>query len=285
MLVVLDNCEHLLDGVTSFTSALLARNAGIRLLATSQEVLHAPGENVYRLETLAVPPHAELPGARAFGAVTLFEERARSLRAQFALDEHNISDVVAICAALDGLPLAIELAAARVPLLGTSGIRQHLDDRFRLLTRGSHVAERRHQTLYAALDWSHDLLGDDERAVFRRIGVFSGGFTLPAAQHVAGGDGRDSWSVLDLLGALSDKSLLIADDSEPRRYRLLESAREFALVQLGKAREDDDVRDRHAAFYLAEAQAAEAHLTASGLAQASPRRIEQPPGRPGLARA
>ncbi|MEP7140867.1 MAG: adenylate/guanylate cyclase domain-containing protein [Caldimonas sp.] len=264
LLIVLDNCEHLVAAAGSFAAMLVARSARTRLVATSQEALHVGGEHVYRLDTLAVPVVAKLPGARAYGAVALFDERVRSLLPQFVLDPRNIDDVVAVCAALDGLPLAIELAAARVPLLGVSGVRQHVHERFRLLTRGSRVAERRHQTLREALDWSHGLLGDEERTVFRRLGAFSGGFTLPAAQHVGADAGLDLWRVLDDLGALVDKSLVVVDEVEPRRYRLLESAREYAFEKLAQSGEGPDVRDRHAAFYLSEARAAEPHLTSAG---------------------
>ena len=257
MLIVLDNCEHVLAAASSFAAALVARGLATRLLATSQEALHISGEHVYRLDALAVPAASTPAAARAYGAVALFEDRVRSLLPQFALDQRNIDDVLRICTALDGLPLAIELAAARVPLLGVSGVHEHVHDRLRLLTRGARIAERRHQTLRAALDWSHGLLSSDERAVFRRIGVFFGGFTLSAAQHVAG-DGRlDAWTVLEQLGALAEKSLLAVEEVEPRRYRLLESAREYALERLAESGEESDVRDRHAVFFLSEAQAAE----------------------------
>ena len=263
MLVLLDNCEHVLAAATSFASALIARGSRSRLLATSQEPLHVAGEHVYRLETLGVPAVAALPGARAYGAVNLFEERVRSLSPSFTLDAHNIDDTVAVCAALDGLPLAIELAAARVPLLGVSGVREHLHERFRLLARNPRVAEPRHGTLRRALEWSHGLLDAEERAVFRRMGVFSGGFTLPAAQHVAADAELDAWTVIDRLGTLADKSLLVIDDVEPRRYRLLESAREYALERLDESGEKTAVRGRHADFFRREAQAAEPQITSA----------------------
>ena len=263
MLIVLDNCEHVLAAASGFASTLIERGSPTHLLATSQEALHVSGEHVYRLETLAVPAASTPAAARAYGAVALFEDRVRSLLPQFVLDQRNIDDVVGVCTALDGLPLAIELAAARVPLLGVSGVRQHVHERFRLLTGGARIAERRHQTLRAALDWSYELLSSDERAVFRRIGVFFGGFTLPAAQHVAA-DGRlDSWTVLEQLGTLAEKSLLAVEEVEPRRYRLLESAREYALERLAESGEDRDVRDRHAGFFLSEALVAEPRLTSA----------------------
>jgi len=189
--------------------------------------------------------------ARISGAVALFVSRVQALQPSYALTENNCADLVDVCRRLDGLPLAIELAAARVPLLGIAGVRKRLDERFRMLTGGVRTALRRHQTLREAIDWSHSLLTVNERAVFRRAGVFAGTFTMEAAQQVLGDGQIDPWEVLEDLGALVDKSLVIAELSEPPRYRLLESTRAYALEKLRDAGEADTTRERHAQAILA----------------------------------
>ncbi len=186
---------------------------------------------------------------RDFGAIALFEARVRAVDPRFELTDDNLPIVIDICRRLDGLPLAIELAAARVATLGLRQVRDKLDARFRLLTAGSRATLRRHQTLRAALEWSHNLLDGAERAVFRRLGVFAGGFTMELAQAVAADAQLDEWAVLDRLSALVDKSLVVADAGDPPRYRLLESARAFALEQLAEG-EMDDVLERHALAML-----------------------------------
>ena len=251
LLLVLDNCEHVVAAASAFAHALLDHAPGMHLLATSQELLKVDGEHLYRLTPLALPAANELVAAQASGAVALFVERASALQPAFTLTEHNVADVTDICRQLDGLPLAIELAAARVPLLGVAGVRERLHERFRMLTGGARAAPRRQQTLHETLDWSHSLLTADERAVFRRAGVFVGGFTLPAAQHALADAQLDEWAVLDHLGALVDKSLLVADPTEPPRYRLLESARAYASEKLQEAGELDATRERHARAMLA----------------------------------
>ena len=195
---------------------------------------------------LAVPASAQLEDAAQFGAVALFVERAHAVDSRFRLDNDNVAMVIDICRRLDGIPLAIELAAARVPLLGVHGLHTRLNQMFNVLTGGTRMKLRRHQTLRAALDWSYGLLSADEQAVFRRLGVFAGGFTLELAQQVVSDERIDQWLVLDLLGHLIDKSLVIADgDAEPR-YRLLETARAFALEQLAEAGESEEMLRRHA---------------------------------------
>jgi predicted ATPase len=251
LLLVLDNCEHLLEAASAFVQALLHRAPGIRLLITSQELLRIPDEHLYHVATLSVPATLDLMAARVSGAVALLVNRVQALQPSYALTEHNCADLVDICRRLDGLPLAIELAAARVPLLGTAGVRERLDERFRMLTGGVRTALRRHQTLREAIDWSHGLLDADERAVFRRAGVFAGTFSIDAAQQVLGNAQIDAWDVLEYLGALVDKSLVIAEPSEPPRYRLLESTRAYALEKLRDAGEADATRERHARAILA----------------------------------
>ena len=251
LLLVLDNCEHVVAAASAFAQAVVDHAPRVHLLATSQELLKVSGEHLYRLAPLALPATNELGAAHASGAVALFVERVSALQPAFKLTEHNAADASDICRQLDGLPLAIELAAARVPLLGVAGVRERLHERFRMLTGGARAAPRRQQTLHETLDWSHSLLTADERAVFRRAGVFVGGFTLPAAQHALADSQLDEWAVLDHLGALVDKSLLVADPTEPPRYRLLESARAYALEKLHDAGEREVMSKRHAQSMLA----------------------------------
>jgi predicted ATPase/DNA-binding winged helix-turn-helix (wHTH) protein len=260
LLLVLDNCEHLVEAVSAFVEALMERAPRVRVLATSQELLKVNGEHLYRLGALALPPTPALPPARSYGAVALFVDRVGALQPGFELTPQNVDDVIDICRRLDGLPLAIELAAARVPLLGVSGVHERLHERFRMLTGGARVALRRHQTLRETLDWSHGLLGADERAVLRRAGVFAGGFTWPAARQVLADGPLDEWAALDHLGALVDKSLLVADSGTTPRYRLLESTRAYALEKLREAGETDATLHRHARAMLALFEAAHAQL-------------------------
>jgi predicted ATPase/DNA-binding winged helix-turn-helix (wHTH) protein len=250
MLLVIDNCEHLLDGVTAFAEAATAISRTC-LLVTSQEVLRTRAEYVYRLGTLAVPLATELAAILDSGAGALFVARARAADPRFVLNSGNLEAVVEICRRLDGIPLAIELAAARMPLLGAEGVRSRLSERFNLLTAGARVVLRRHQTLRAALEWSHSLLDETEMAVFRRLGIFAGGFTLESAQRVADDDSIDAWDVLEHLGALVDKSLVLAEGDSVPRYRMLETTRLFALEQLADAGETEALKRRHAQAMLA----------------------------------
>jgi predicted ATPase/DNA-binding winged helix-turn-helix (wHTH) protein len=239
-LLLLDNCEHLLDAVAPFAAALEAAAPDARLLCTSQEPLRVPGEQLLRLCPLAVPAEADDPSAAGHGALALFEARVAAAQPGFAIDAGNVADAADICRRLDGLPLAIELAAARVPLLGVRGVRERLDQRFRLLTVGARGAPPRQQTLREALAWSFGLLQPDEAAVLQRAAVFVGSFGLAAAPRVLGGDdpgALDEWAVIDRLGVLVDKSLVVVDGGEPPRYRLLESTRAYALERLQAAGE------------------------------------------------
>ena len=181
-LLVLDNCEHMLDAVAALVQAVQSNAPNVRLLATSQEPLHLPAEQQFRVLPLAVPTATTADHWREFGAVALFEARVRAVDPRFALTDESLPLAVDICRRLDGLPLAIEMAAARVATLGLRPVRDKLDARFKLLTGGSRATLRRHQTLRAALEWSHQLLNDAEQAVFRRLGVFAGGFTMEMAQ-------------------------------------------------------------------------------------------------------
>ena len=250
MLLVLDNCEHLLEPVAAFVDRLLQAAPELRVLATSQEPLRVQSEQQYRLEPLAVPRDASVPGARGYGALVLFESRVRAVAPRFELAEVDLPLAIDLCRQLDGLPLAIELAAARVPLLGLRALHARIRERFQLLTAGARTALRRHQTLRAAMDWSYSLLGEAQRSVLRRLGVFSGGFTMELAQAVCADDEQDEWAVIEQLSSLVDKSLVAVDACEPVRYRLLESPRAFAIEQLGASGETAAFLEQHAAAML-----------------------------------
>jgi predicted ATPase len=250
-LLVLDNCEHLLDAIDEVVTTLHERAPTVHVLVTSQELLRHADEHIYRLGSLAVPDEfAPLAGASASGAVELFVARVQAVEPGFRLDESNASGVVEICRRLDGIPLAIELAAARTPLLGVEGVRARLDERFRLLTAGSRLALRRHQTLRAALEWSYGLLTEQERSVFDQLGIFAGSFSLEAAQQLATDERADAWTVLDHLGALVDKSLVDVDPGENPRYRMLETTRAFALERLAAGGATSQTMRRHAEVML-----------------------------------
>ena len=246
LLLVLDNCEHLVDAVALLADALLADAPELRIITTSQESLKLAGEHVHRLDPLTVPSEGHLDDALDYGAVRLFVERVRALDAGFRLDAQNLASVVSICNRLGGIALAIELAAARVPMLGTQGLLDRLDERLRILTGGARVSLRRHQTLRATLDWSHHLLKPEEARVFRRLAVFSDGFIIEGAQQVGCDDEIDEWQLLDILGALVDKSMVLVDTGERPRYRMLETTRGYALEKLAEADETDDSLRRHA---------------------------------------
>jgi predicted ATPase len=246
LLMVLDSCEHVASEVALLVDHLRARAPGLRLLATSQEPLKCHDEQVYRLRPLAVPEITQVEEAAQFGAVALFVNRAHSADPRFRLADDNLAPVIDICRRLDGIPLAIELAAARVPQLGVHGVREKLGERFRLLTGGKRTALRRHQTMRATVDWSYALLSASEQAVLRRLGVFVGGFSLELAQEVASGEDVDGWASLDALCSLVDKSLVMADAGESVRYRLLETTRGYALEKLADAGETKHWMERHA---------------------------------------
>jgi predicted ATPase/class 3 adenylate cyclase len=246
LLLVLDNSEHLLEAVAELATQIMADAPGVRLLITSQEPLHIAQEQISRLSALSVPVCSDVDAALGHGAVQLFVARADAADSTFTVDPGNVDDVVEVCRRLDGIALAIELAAARVPLLGVRGVRQRLDQRLKLLAAGSRTALPRHQTLRAALQWSYGLLTAAEQTVFDRLGVFVGTFSLSAAQLVAGDQAIDAWGVLDRLASLVDKSLVLVERGETPRYRLLESSRAFALERLAAAGAVETIRKRHA---------------------------------------
>ena len=242
MLMVLDNCEHLLDASAELAVALVGAAPGLTLLATSREPIGVPGEVTWRVPSLSVSDEA----------IELFADRARLAWTDFAMTDDSAATVTEICRRLDGMPLAIELAAARVRALSVREILDSLHDRFRLLTGGARTAVRRQQTLRASVDWSHALLTETERILLRRLAVFLGGFDLEAAQAVAGADGLARYQVLDQLTLLVDKSLVTAENSTGRtRYRLLETVRQYTLEKLSESGEADAVRSRHRDHYTA----------------------------------
>jgi predicted ATPase/DNA-binding CsgD family transcriptional regulator len=310
LLLVLDNCEHLVEACAALADSLLRACPRLRILATSREPLGVAGEAVWRVPSLSLPDAASpadpeqppsTPSAREstsesptpapvddptpYEALRLFAERARLVQPGFALTGQNVASVARACRHLDGVPLAIELAAARVNVLSPDQIASRLDDRFGLLTGGSRTAPPRHRTLRAATEWSYDLLGPAERALFNRLAIFTGGWTLEAAEAVGSGPwavGSDNpgveaglepvptahcplptaHSVLDLLSRLVDKSLVVAEAGSAGaiRYRMLETLREYGLERLSESGEAEAVRRRHAAFFLGLAEEAEPEL-------------------------
>jgi len=250
MLVLLDNAEHLVDGVADVAAALLADGTSLRVLVTSQVPLKLDRERVYRLGGLGLPDTGSVVGAEqalGFGAVALFNQRVQAADRHFKLTAANVGHAVHICRQLDGIALAIELAAARCPLLGLALVAQRLDERFSLLRAGSRTAPTRQQTLQATMDWSHSLLTPEQQVALRRLGVFAGGFTLGLAREVLSHDGIDEWAAIDLLADLVDRSLVSVEGDESPRYRLLETGRAYALAKLAEAGEADTIRQRHAA--------------------------------------
>ena len=264
MLLLLDNCEHLIAACALVSDTLLRSAAGLKLLATSREPLAVDGEVTFRVPSLQAPDPQHLPplgDAIGYEAIRLFRERADNVRPGFEVTVGNLPVVAEICQRLDGIPLAIELAASRTRVLPVEEICARLGDRFELLSGGSRVALPRHQTLRATIEWSYGLLSEPERTLLRHLAVFAGGWTLPAAEAVlmemdGPGDG-----VLELLTHLVDKSLVISDwRGREDRYGMLETLRQFALEQLEQSGEGGEARGRHAAYFVRLAEAAEPKL-------------------------
>ena len=294
LLLLLDNCEHLLRACAVLAETLLRNCPHLKLLATSREALRLPGEQVYRVPSLPAPDPAQLPRnekeiatiVSEYDAVRLFVERARLHKPDFTLTPQNVVLVASVCCRLDGLPLAIELAAARVPVLSVEEINARLEDRFRLLTGGSRTALPRQQTLRAALDWSYDLLTQQERQLLQRLSVFAGGWTLEAAEQVTGDREKrkseetssfrlpvsdsciPSHEVLDLLASLVAKSLVITEEREGKtRYRLLETIRAYGWERLQEAGGEKVWLDRHLEYFLKLAEEAEPNLAGAKQAE------------------
>jgi len=248
-LVVLDNCEHLLEGVAQFVGELLRAAPDLRVLCTSREGLGLPGERILAVPPLAVPSEEGLD-AIAADAVRLFVERAQAVRSSFALVDDNVAAVVRICRRVDGIPLAIELAAARVRSMAPGEIASRLDQRFQLLSGGARGAVNRHQTLRRAIDWSYDLLSSEEAELLQRLSVCVGGFDLDAAEAIGVSDDVDAFIVVDIVDRLVDKSLVDVEDvADTTRYRLLETIREYAFERLEAAGRADEARARHATHF------------------------------------
>ncbi|MFN8547008.1 MAG: protein kinase [Candidatus Eisenbacteria bacterium] len=254
LLLLLDNCEHLVESAANLVSRLLRSSAGLRVLATSREALGIPGEAIFPLPPLALnEPEAGQAESTESEAVLLFAERARQVQPSFRVDSTNLDAVVEICRRLDAMPLAIELAAARVRALSPREIAKRLDDRFRLLRGGARGEDRRHQTLEAMIDWSHALLSDGEQRLLRRLSVFRGGWTLEAAEAICADETLESWEVLDLLSRLIEKSLVVFHQG---RYSLLETVREYAAARLRGAEDHAAVRERCQEYFLGFARGA-----------------------------
>ncbi|MEV6860562.1 BTAD domain-containing putative transcriptional regulator [Streptosporangium subroseum] len=257
MLLVLDNCEHVVGAAAQLADQLLSGSPTLRVLATSREPLGITGETLLPVPPLRLPPPGTAP-ARA-PAIRLFADRATAVRPDFTMDDATAQTVLRICQALDGLPLAIELAAARLRSLPITEIAARLDDRFRLLSRGSRTAQPRHQTLRAVVEWSWDLLEEDERVLARRLTVFTGGATLEAAEQVSGLP-----DTIDLLTGLVDKSLVeVVGD----RYRMLDTIRAFCAERLADADEGESLRRAHGEYFLRLAETADPHLRGGGQLQ------------------
>ena len=264
LLLVLDNCEHLLDGCAKMADALLRQCPGVQILATSREALGISGERAYQVPSLSLPDprHVHLPvSVLEFEAVRLFIDRALLARADFQVTHQNAATLASVCYRLDGIPLAIELAATRVRSLSIEEIDGKLDQRFRLLTGGSRTALPRQKTLRALIDWSYDLLTEAERLLLQRLSVFAGGWTLEAAEQVCVGEGIEDCDVLELLTSLADKSLVMVEQKdEHSRYRLLETIRQYAREKLVEAGGSDAIRGRHRDYFLRLAEDAEPNL-------------------------
>ena len=252
-LIVLDSCEHVIGAVAAIAETILKAAARVSILATSREPLRAEGEWLHRLTSLELPPRSDNltpEGALQYSAVQLFNERALATIDGFALGDEDVAPVLEICRRLDGMPLALELAAARVDVFGVKGLAARLDDRFAVLTKGRRTALPRHQTLHAAMDWSYDLLLEIEQVVFRRLAVFQSDFTIDAAAAVASDDRITTAHVFEAIANLAAKSLISTDISSDVTYhRLLDTMRAYALEKLSESGEIEQVRALHAAYY------------------------------------
>ncbi|MDE3091423.1 MAG: tetratricopeptide repeat protein, partial [Chloroflexota bacterium] len=270
--LVIDNCEHLIEACARVADQLLRACAPLRILATSREALGVGGETVWRVPSLdvpnigsALPANTDLVSALTqFEAARLFVDRALAALPTFLLTNRNAPAVAEVCRRLDGIPLAIELAAARVKTLSVEEIAARLNDCFDLLTGGSRTALPRHQTLRASMDWSHALLTVSEQILFRRLSVFAGGWTLSAAQVVGGRDSSASDQILDLLSSLVNKSLVVAEEQDGQtRYRMLEAIQQYARAELAESREAQMTQSRHLEFFVQLAEEAEPKLASA----------------------
>jgi predicted ATPase/class 3 adenylate cyclase len=270
LLLVLDNCEHLIEACAKLADALLSHSHSLKILATSREALGVTGEASWHVPSLSLPDIQHLPALEQltqYEAVQLFIERATLVQPNFSVTNDNAPFVAQICARLDGIPLAIELAASRVKAFSVDQISRRLDDRFHLLTSGARTALPRQQTLRATIDWSYDLLSEQERTLLRRLAVFSGGWTLEAAEQICFWDGNE-WDKLELIARLVDKSLISMYEAPgDTRYRMLETTRQYALEKLIASEEAQTAYNSHFAYFLQLAQDAESQLIGPDQAQ------------------
>ena len=261
LVLIFDNSEHVLETTAALADAILATARDVRILATSRQALNISGEAVHQLAPLAVPAEAaglKTDEALGYGAVALFADRAMAADTRFVLTDDNAAVVAEICRRLDGIPLAIELAAARVKVLSISNLALRLNERFKLLTGGSRSAPPRQKTLTALIDWSYDLLAPHERLLFARLGIFAGGFGLDAVAAVCSGEGLDGIDIFDLLTSLTEKSLVVADTrDEQERYRLLESTAAYALEKLIASGQRERLARCHGEYFRERAEAAD----------------------------
>jgi predicted ATPase/serine/threonine protein kinase/DNA-binding CsgD family transcriptional regulator len=261
LLLVLDNCEHLRDACAVLADAVLHAAAGVHILATSRQALGLTGEHIFQVPTMSMPEEARLPpeALGQYEAVNLFVDRATAVQPEFALTEDNAETIVHICQRLDGIPLGIELTAVRLRALAPNEILHRLEDRFRLLTAGSPGVLPRHQTLRALIDWSNALCSERERLLWARLSVFSGGFSLAAAEAICSSDELDEQDVLEVLAALVDKSIVIAEQhNDQQRYRLLETIRQYGLERLRADGAEEAQRRRHRDYFADLAERARA---------------------------
>ncbi len=267
LLLVLDNCEHLIEACAKSTDTLLSNSPALKILASSREALGVKGEMAWHVPCLSLPDIKHLPAIAQlsqYEAVRLFIECATLAQSHYQLTNENAPAIAQICSRLDGIPLAIELAAARVKMMTVEQIAKRLDDRFRLLTGGARTALPRQQTLRAMIDWSYNLLSEPEKTLFRRLAVFVGGWTLEAAEAVCGGEGIESEQILDMLSQLVNKSLVTVENvGDESRYHRLETIRQYAREKLFDSGESETIRDRHLQFFLKSAEDAEPHLRRS----------------------
>ena len=260
LVIVLDNCEHIVSAAADAADRVLHVCPGVRILATSREPLGIAGEGSYRMPTLSLPPEGEKMTAQRvaqYAAAALFVTRAHAAQRTFALTDDNAEIVAGIVRHLDGIALAIELAAPRINVLSLSQLDQRLDERFKLLKGGGRTALPRQQTLRATIGWSYDLLTPAEQSMLRQLAIFRGGWSLKAAEAICTDERFAEWEVLDLLSALVDKSLVVAEiEGEEQRYRLLESTRQFGVERLDEAGERENVAARHCRYFAQLAQRA-----------------------------
>ena len=266
-LLILDNCEHLIEACAQVSESLLRACPKLKILASSREALGIPGEIPFRVPSLKTPPLADLQHvdqALQVDSIRLFVERGTTAKPDFKLTKENMPFVAQICSRLDGIPLAIELAAARMKVLSPQQIASRLDDRFRLLTGGARTALPRQQTLRALIDWSYSLLSDPEKLLFRRLAVFTGGWTLEAAEFVCD-EGEEGHDILDLMARLVDKSLVVSEESNGEiRYRRLETIRQYSRERFFETDEVEAIRDRHFAYYVQYSEEIETGLQGPG---------------------